>query len=61
MLNFIYTKETSDINTICHYYTDDDGSIKGICVQKDISQEQALLILESLPNENEQEFPEGLS
>jgi hypothetical protein len=45
MLNYIYTKETSDINTVCHYYKDYDDNIKAICVKKEINQEQALAML----------------
>lgn len=56
-----YLKQNIDENIVQYVFKADDNSLHGICVQKDISQEQALLILESLPNENEQEFPQGLS
>lgn len=59
MLNFVYTKETSDINIVCHYYTDENDNIKAICVNKDINHEDALQML--IDMQDDDNSPLGLS
>jgi hypothetical protein len=59
MLEYKYSKETSDVNTICHYYYDDNGDIKAICVHKDVNIHDALQMLMDI-NDNDS-IPLGLS
>lgn len=59
MYIYQYTKDTSDINTVCHYYTDDNDNIKAICVNKDINQEDALQML--IDVQDDDNSPLGLS
>ena len=40
-MQYLHTKETSDINVLCHYYTDENNNIQAICVDKDVSIEDA--------------------
>lgn len=61
MLNYSHTSETSNPEILTHHYIDSDGNYRGICVDKNINHEDALVMLLEIPIVEPVEFPLGLS
>lgn len=61
MLTYSHTNDTSNPEIITHHYIDNLGNYQGICVDKNITQEDALVMLLELPPVDPIESPLGLS
>lgn len=61
MLTFSHTSNTSNPEIITHHYIDNEGNYRGICVDKNINHEDALVMLLEIPIVDPIESPLGLS
>jgi hypothetical protein len=61
MLKFSHTSDTSNLNIITYHFIDNEGNYRGICVDKNINHEDALVMLLEIPIVEPVDSPLGLS